>query len=159
MIANRNGNDNTIDDRMTITRNKNVKQQLYGRFKRLINTTSREKTWTWLRKGNLKRETESLLIAAQDNAIRTNYIRAGIDKAQQNSKCRLCGDRLKTINHIISECSKLAQKGYKTRHDWVGKVIHWEMCKKFKFDHTNKWYMHNQAPLLENDTNSHGTLI
>ena len=26
------------------------------------------------------------------------------------------------------------------------------MCKKFKFDHTNKWYMHNPAPLLENDT-------
>ena len=26
--------------------------------------------------------------------------------------------------HIISECSKLAQKEYKTRHDWVDKVIH-----------------------------------
>ena len=26
------------------------------------------------------------------------------------------------------------------------------MCKKFKFDHTNKWYMHNQAPFQENDT-------
>ena len=41
---------------------------------------------------------------------------------------------------------------YKTWHDWVGKVIHWELCKKFKFDHTYKWYMHNQAPVLENDT-------
>ena len=26
------------------------------------------------------------------------------------------------------------------------------MCKKFKFDHTNKWYMHNPAPVLENYT-------
>ena len=26
------------------------------------------------------------------------------------------------------------------------------MCKKFKFAHTNKWYMHNPAPILENDT-------
>ena len=25
------------------------------------------------------------------------------------------------------------------------------MCKKFQFDHTNKWYMHNPAPVLEND--------
>ena len=25
--------------------------------------------------------------------------------------------------------------------------IQWEMCKKFKFDHTNKWYMHNPAPV------------
>ena len=57
-----------------------------------------------------------------------------------------------TINHIISECCKLAQKEYKTRHEWVGKVTHWEMCKKLKFDHTNKWYMHNPASVLENDT-------
>ena len=40
---------------------------------------------------------------------------------------------------------------YKARHDWVGKVIHWEMCRKFQFEHTNKWYMHNPAPVLEND--------
>ena len=26
------------------------------------------------------------------------------------------------------------------------------MCKKFKFDHTNKWYLHNPASVLENDT-------
>ena len=53
---------------------------------------------------------------------------------------------------IISECSKLAQNEYKARHDWAGKVIHWEMCKKFQFDHTNKWYMHNPATVLENDS-------
>ena len=76
----------------------------------------------------------------------------GLDKMQQNSKCRQCGDRNETINPIISECSKLALKKHKTGLDWVGKVIHWEMCKKFKFDHTNKWYMHNAASVLENDT-------
>ena len=26
------------------------------------------------------------------------------------------------------------------------------MCKKFKFDHANKWYMHNPEPILENYT-------
>ena len=65
-------------------------------------------------------------------------MKARIDKIQQDSKYRLCGDRGETINHIISECSKLAQKEYKTRHDSVGKVIHWDMRKKFKFDHSNK---------------------
>ena len=138
---------------MTTTRKQKWEgKQFYGRFKCLINNISHQKTWTWLRKGNLKRETESLLIAVQYNAIRTNHIKARIDKTQQNSKCRLCGDRDKMINHIISECSKLAQKEYKARHDWVGKVIHWEMCRKFQFDHTNKWYMHNPAPVLENDS-------
>ena len=90
--------------------------------------------WTWQRKGNLKRETESLLITAQNNAIRTNHIKARIDKTQQNSRCRLCGDRDEMINHIISEHNKLVQKVYKTRHAWMGDVIHWELCKRFKFD-------------------------
>ena len=46
------------------------------------------------------------------------------NNTQQNKICRLCGVRDEIINHIISECSKLAQKEYKTRHDWVIKVIH-----------------------------------
>ena len=140
ITATRKDTDNTTDDRITITRKQKwgKNPQLYGRFKRLINTTSHEKTWTWLRKGNLKRETKSLLIAAQDYAIRTNHIKARIDQTHHNSKCRLCGDRDETINHIISECSKLAQREYKGRHNWVSKVIYWEMNKKFKFDNTNK---------------------
>ena len=31
--------------------------------------------------------------------------------------------------------------------EWVGEVLHWEMCEKLKFDYTNKLYMHN----LESD--------
>ena len=117
---------------MTITRKpKGEGKQLHGRLKRLINIISHDKTWTWIRKGNFKRETESLLMTAQNSAIRTNHIKARINKTQQNSKCKLCGDRDETIHHIISECSKLAQKEYKARHDWVGKLINWEMCKKF----------------------------
>ena len=155
ITAIRNDTDNTINDRMTRTRKQKwEKKQLNCRFKRLINNISHQKTWTWLRKRNLKRETESLLIAAQDNAIRTNHIKVRIGKTQQDNKCGLCGDRDETINPIVGECSKLAQKEYKARHDWVDKAIHWEMCKKFKFDHTNQWYMHmhNPALVLENDT-------
>ena len=153
ITATRNDTENTMNNRMTITRKQKWEgKQLYGWFKWLINNISHDKTLTWLRKGNFKRETESLLIAAQDNAVRTIHIKVRIAKTQPNSKCRLCGDRDETINHIISECSKLAQREYKARHDWVGKLIHWEMCKKSKFDHINKWYMHNPAPVLENDT-------
>ena len=89
----RNDTDNTMDDRITITRKQKWEgKQLYGRFKRLINNISHNKTWTWLRKGNFKRETESLPIAAHNNTIRTNQIKVRIDKTQQNSKCWLCGD-------------------------------------------------------------------
>ena len=108
------GNDivNTVANWMTVTiKRKLVEKQLYGRFKRLINV-SHEKTWMWLRKGNLKRGTESLLVAAQNNAIRTNHIKARKNKTHQNSKCWLCGDRDETINYIINECSRLPQKVY-----------------------------------------------
>ena len=43
-------------------------------------------------------------------------------------------------------------KEYKTTHDWVGKVIHWELYKKLKFDHTDEWYTHNPESVQENDT-------
>ena len=100
ITAIRNNTDNTINNRLTITRKQKWEEkQLYGRFKRLISNISRNKTWTWLRKGNFKRETESLQIVAQNNAVRTNHIKARIDKTQQNSKCRLYGDRDETINH------------------------------------------------------------
>ena len=35
---------------------------------------------------------------------------------------------------------------------WVGKMMHWEMSKKFRFSRMNKWYIHNKATVLENDT-------
>ena len=46
------------------------------------------------------RETEFPLIAVQNNAIRTNYVKTRIVKTLQNSTCRLCGDREETTNHI-----------------------------------------------------------
>ena len=56
------------------------------------------------------------------------------------------------INHIINECSKLTQREYKTGHNWVGKEIHWELCKKMKSDHTSKWYIHKPESIRENET-------
>ena len=34
----------------------------------------------------------------------------------------------------------------------MGKLIHRELCKKLKFDHTNKWYKRNPDSVLENET-------
>ena len=46
ITAIRNDTDNTIDDRMTTSwKQKWEKKQLYGRFKRLINNISHQKTW------------------------------------------------------------------------------------------------------------------
>ena len=34
----------------------------------------------------------------------------------------------------------------------MGKEIHRELCKKFKFHRTKKWYMHNPESVPENET-------
>ena len=154
ILVTRNNIDNTGSNRTEKNKKINYEEkQLHGRFKRLTRDISYEKTWMWQRKEKFIIETESLLIAAKKkkNAIRINHIKTRIDKTQQHSKCRLCGDRDETINHI-SECSKSAQEEYKTIHDWVRKVIHRELCKKLKFEHTNKSYMYNQESVPENET-------
>ena len=66
---------------------------------------------------------------------------------QQNSKCTLYEDRDEKFNYI-SVSSKLT----KWVLDWVGTVIHWKLRKRFKFDHTTKWYMHKPESIQENET-------
>ena len=40
-----------------------------------------EKTWEWLEKGYLKKNTEGLIMAAQTQSLRMNDIKAKIDKS------------------------------------------------------------------------------
>ena len=54
------------------------------------------------------------------------------------------------VDYVVIETKhykRMQQKEYKTRHDWVGKVIHWELCKKFKFGqtgfHPEEWDVQN----------------
>ena len=58
----------------------------------------------------------------------------------------------KTINLLINKCSKLAQRKHNPKHDWVEKMIHWELCKKLKFDYNSKWYMRKPESVPDNET-------
>ena len=157
ITATRNSTDNININRTTITRKQNWEEkQLYGYFKRQIDNISHEKSSTWLRKGNFMRETESVQIAAENNAIKTNYVKAKINKTHQYCKCRLCwfsGDRDETILHIINECSTLGQREIKIWYNCEGKVIYWELCMKFTFDQTNKWNMRKSESIPKNEMN------
>ena len=107
-------------------------KKLHGQFFNQTDVAGEEK-WLWLRDRSIKRETESLIMAAQEQAIRTNAIKAKIDKTQAKSKCRLSGKVDETVRHIVCECPMLVQREYKRRHDWVGRKIHWEVCRKIVF--------------------------
>ena len=87
-------------------------------------------SWLWLQKGVLKKETEGLILAAQEQALRVNWIKKMIDKQGCSAKCRMCDERDETVAHIVSECSQLAQNDYKKcRHDKIAAIIHWNYCK------------------------------
>ena len=74
---------------------KNIEKTKMGRKTTIwtfhvISEISRKKTWTWVRKGDLKRGTESLLSTKQ---CHEDYVKVKIDKMQKNNRCRLCDDR------------------------------------------------------------------
>ena len=45
--------------------------------------------------------------------------------------------------------SKLAQKEYKSKPDWVGKVIYEESRKRLKFDRAFEWQVYKPVPTLK----------
>ena len=90
-------------------------------------------------------------MAAQNQSIRTNLVKAKIDKSQGDSLCRLCKKADESIDHIVSGCSKLAQKEYKRRHDNLGKIVHWKVAKECRFEVASKWYEHEPESVLENE--------
>ena len=108
------------------------------------------KSWDWLRSGWLKKETEGLLLAAQDQALPTKCHKVMIMKEQGSKTCRMCGARDETVMHILSECEKLAQGEYKKRHDRVASIIHWELCGYHGFQRSKNWFEHHAQPVLEN---------
>ena len=107
-------------------------------------------TWRWMRKSDMKGCTKTLICSAQEQSIRTNYIKYNIDKTIESSPlCRICGTRNETISHIVSECGKLAQNQYKRRHDSVGRHVHWQFSKKLEFNRAGLWYEHEPESVVE----------
>jgi hypothetical protein len=51
---------------------------------------SEEDMFLWLSKGDLKAETESKIVAAQDQSLNTKYYATQILHTEMDSKCRLC---------------------------------------------------------------------
>ena len=118
---------------------------------RLTKEVRSDQYWTWPQNGDLKRETEILIEAAQNQSIRINLVKAKIDESHGDSLCRLCRKVDESIDPIVSGCSKLAQKEYKRRHDNLGKIVHWKLARKCNFEAGDKWYEHEPERVLENE--------
>ena len=70
---------------------------LHGEFLRETESTDDGNRWEWLKRGELKLETEILLCAAQEQTLRVNAIKYSIDKTSNTALCRLCNEKIESI--------------------------------------------------------------
>ena len=76
---------------------------MHGQFLRQTKDLSSNDTWQWLQRGELKKKTEGMIMATQNQALSTRYIQRAIDGNNIFPKCRKCTQKDTTINHIASE--------------------------------------------------------
>ena len=88
-------------------------KRMHGQFARDMENKDKNNAWIWMRKNNLKGFTEALICSAQEQSIRTNYIKYNIDKTAKSPLCKMCGTRNETISYsecIWKTCTKGVQK-------------------------------------------------
>lgn len=61
-----------------------------------------KKFYQWLEKASLKESTEVLIIPAQELALSTRFIEAGVYHSRQDTMCRLCKEASVTTQHIVA---------------------------------------------------------
>lgn len=125
---------------------------LHGMFIRQTEDVIDEKeSVRWIRDGYMKKGAESLLMAAQEQSLRTRKIRCAIDKADVDPKCRWCGQKDESVEHLISGCSKLAPMEYLARHNKVASIVHWRLCKRYDIQVHKDVHRHQVQPVVETD--------
>ena len=125
-------------------------EKMYGQFVcEILQQVDREGTWEWMRKSDLKVETEALIFAAQEQALRTNVLKFNIDNTRNSSLCRLCGEKNESVTHLICGCKVLAQKEYKRRHDSIARIVNWMLCSRHSIGRVDRWYEHHPEGVIE----------
>jgi len=126
---------------------------LHGQFVREIDgVVDLSQQWKWLMGSNLNKECEGLIMAAQNQAISTNCIKANIFHLPVTAMCRLCGQHVESVDHILSSCSVIAQTHYKWRHDSVARLVHYELAKLGGLQVVDSWWLHNPSPVMESSS-------
>ena len=116
---------------------------LHGNYPQRVKQADvdQDKTHRWLKAAGLKAETESLIVAAQDQSLPTRWYQHNIlKKPEVDPKCRLSG------------CPELAKTEYTHRHNKAAAHMHRKICKEFGIEVKERWYEHEPKTVIENDT-------
>jgi len=84
---------------------------------------------------------ESLIIAAQDQALKTHYQR-NIMQQPIDRQCRMYCKAEEHIKHFVAGCTMLVPFKETNRHNKVNGYIHWMVSKHAKLQVTDKYYEH-----------------
>ena len=124
---------------------------MHGQYRRLTEQLSvdMKETYGWLKAANLPAATEELVVATQDQALRTRYYERKMLNRNISPTCRMCSVYLQTDDHIVADCSALAPTDYTDRHNQLASIIHWDVCRHFGVPVESRWYRHHRDRLVQ----------
>jgi hypothetical protein len=98
-------------------------------------------------RGDLKAETGSVIIAAQDQALHTKYSAPKIlqaNRSRQQMKTQQIDERIH-VGHILSACPLLAKERYIEKHERMCAQLHFNICKEVRVRlGSERWNEHVQ---------------
>jgi hypothetical protein len=69
-----------------------------------------------------------------------------------DERCRRCGKKSETIQHITAACEQLAPTEYVKRHDGLARIIHQKLAEAAELiEDKSPYYKYTPANVLENE--------
>lgn len=113
---------------------------LHGQFYRSVidkENIDTNYSFRWLKKQAISPSLEASIFSLQDQAIITRQHERDVLKRAVDGKCRLCGVKDETAQHIVAGCEQLAGTYYTKRHNNVVQYVYWTLLKKHNLETTS----------------------
>ena len=119
------------EDFKKMVRDRWKEKAMYGKFPNYLDKdyVDVELSFKWMKHTGLKGETEGLITAVQDQALKSRYYSKHIIKQGATDRCRIFLTQPETVEHIISGCQTLAAYQYLNRHNQVAAQLHLDICR------------------------------
>lgn len=129
---------------------------LHGRFYAALHQTEvdTKASNSYLTAGYLFPETEGMMLAIQDQVVKTRtYARHILNQQIETTKCRLCHTCEESVQHLSSGCATIAATRYLERHNNMGKVVHQLVClNRGLLERFTAHYKYVPQTILENES-------
>ncbi|KAF9763115.1 hypothetical protein NGRA_1494 [Nosema granulosis] len=95
----------------------------------------------WLKYVNMHPREQGALCAVQDRNI---FLEKGF-------KCPNCNDKLKSVDHMASQCDRKLSHDYMRRHNETLRCIHLQLCLNYGLTKSKKIRNHSFQECVSND--------